>query len=417
MTPFVNSHYLAAILVSAGGVAIAAMLRREGPAWLEENRPMLSGALFLWGLLWWSAGGHIEIQSQPALSGQLAAHVMYFGVTALILTLLGGRLTWTMARVASLLLVPVLTLFAFESLNTLSHPLQDGGWWAWPLSIALAYLALRRNEAVVPVGVGMGLHALGAWLVIWAVTGELLWQVAQLVPESPTWSQALLGLIPAAALLALVPQVSSPRWPFADRAVAYVAVAGGGLALFLAGWNVYADFASDGSAAPLPYIPVASPMDIAQALGICALATHWRAVERTWGEHIGLDWRRALPGLLALIAFALVNVLLLRTLHQYADLPYTPEGVAASTIAQTSLTIFWTTLALIGMAWATRSGRRIAWLCGATLLGVVILKLFVVDLSRTGTVLRIVSFLGVGVLMLVIGYLSPIPPRRSEAVA
>jgi uncharacterized membrane protein len=43
--------------------------------------------------------------------------------------------------------------------------------------------------------------------------------------------------------------------------------------------------------------------------------------------------------------------------------------------------------------------------------------LFLVDLSRTGTVLRIVSFLGVGALMLVIGYLSPIPPRRSQATA
>ncbi len=416
-TLFLNSHYLAAILVSTGGIASAAMLRREGPAWLEEYRPVLSVRLFIWGLLWWCGGGYTEIQSHVAASGQLAAHVAYFGVTALMLTLLGTRLTWTMARVASLLLLPVLAFFAFGSLTTLSHPLQDGGWWAWPLSIALAYLALRRDEAVAPMWFGTGLHALGVWLVIWAITGELVWQVAQLVRESPTWSQALLGLMPAAALLALTTRSSSQSWPFVDRTVAYVAVAGGGLALFLAGWNVYADFASDGLAAPLPYIPIASPMDIAQGLGILALASHWRTIERTWGDHIGMDWRRALPGLLALIAFAWLNVLLLRTLHQYADVPYTPEGVAASTLAQTSLTIFGTTLALVGMAWATRSGRRIVWLFGATLLGLVILKLFLVDLSRTGTVLRIVSFLGVGVLMLVIGYLSPIPPRRSEAAA
>lgn len=416
-TPFLNSHYLAAILVSTGGIAIAAMLRREGRAWLEAGRPALSAGLFIWGLLWWSGGGNSEIQSHVAASGQLAAHIAYFAVTALILTLLGTRLAWTMARVASLLLLPVLALFALESLTTLAHPLQDGGWWAWPLAIALAYLALRRDDEVAPTWLGTGLHAVGVWLVIWAVTGELVWQAAQLVTESPAWSQAFLGLIPAAALLVLARQISSPRWPFADRAVAYVALAGGGLALFLAIWNVYADFASDGLAAPLPYIPIASPMDIAQGLGILALATHWRTVEQRWGEHIDVDWRRALPTLLALIAFAWLNVLLLRTLHQYADVPYSLEGVAASTLAQTSLTIFWTTLALLGMAWATRSGARILWLCGATLLGLVILKLFLVDLSRTGTVLRIVSFLGVGVLMLIIGYLSPIPPRNPEAAA
>jgi uncharacterized membrane protein len=37
--------------------------------------------------------------------------------------------------------------------------------------------------------------------------------------------------------------------------------------------------------------------------------------------------------------------------------------------------------------------------------------LFVVDLGSTGTVARIVSFLGVGVMLLVVGYFSPVPPK------
>jgi Predicted membrane protein (DUF2339) len=47
-------------------------------------------------------------------------------------------------------------------------------------------------------------------------------------------------------------------------------------------------------------------------------------------------------------------------------------------------------------------------------LSAVVLKLFMVDLSRTGTVPRIVSFLGVGVLMLIIGYFSPLPPHSAR---
>jgi uncharacterized membrane protein len=54
------------------------------------------------------------------------------------------------------------------------------------------------------------------------------------------------------------------------------------------------------------------------------------------------------------------------------------------------------------------------WLAGGALLAVVVAKLFLVDLSRVGTVGRIVSFVGVGVLMLIIGYFSPLPPARSE---
>jgi uncharacterized membrane protein len=56
----------------------------------------------------------------------------------------------------------------------------------------------------------------------------------------------------------------------------------------------------------------------------------------------------------------------------------------------------------------------VQWLAGAVLLGVVVLKLFVLDLANTGTLARIVSFLGVGVLLLAIGYFAPVPPGAKE---
>jgi uncharacterized membrane protein len=40
--------------------------------------------------------------------------------------------------------------------------------------------------------------------------------------------------------------------------------------------------------------------------------------------------------------------------------------------------------------------------------------LFFIDLSNVGGVERIVSFMGVGLLMLVIGYVSPVPPRAVQ---
>jgi uncharacterized membrane protein len=60
---------------------------------------------------------------------------------------------------------------------------------------------------------------------------------------------------------------------------------------------------------------------------------------------------------------------------------------------------------------ARRASRR-GWIVGAALLGLVIAKLFVVDLSNLETMARIVSFVTVGVLMLVIGYLAPLPPSE-----
>ena len=55
-----------------------------------------------------------------------------------------------------------------------------------------------------------------------------------------------------------------------------------------------------------------------------------------------------------------------------------------------------------------------SWIAGAALLGVVVAKLFLVDLSRAGTIERIVSFIGVGLLLLLIGYLAPVPARREQ---
>jgi len=44
------------------------------------------------------------------------------------------------------------------------------------------------------------------------------------------------------------------------------------------------------------------------------------------------------------------------------------------------------------------------------------LKLFVIDLGNSGTLARIISFLGVGVMLLVVGYFAPVPPKQPKAV-
>ena len=66
------------------------------------------------------------------------------------------------------------------------------------------------------------------------------------------------------------------------------------------------------------------------------------------------------------------------------------------------------------MVAGTRRGQRFVWFAGASLLGIVLAKMFLVDLSRTGTIARIVSFIGVGVLMLIIGRFSPVPPATPD---
>ena len=59
-----------------------------------------------------------------------------------------------------------------------------------------------------------------------------------------------------------------------------------------------------------------------------------------------------------------------------------------------------------------RFARRV--LLGAALIAVVVAKLFFVELGNRGGLERIISFIGVGVLLLVVGYFAPLPPRKAE---
>jgi uncharacterized membrane protein len=52
-------------------------------------------------------------------------------------------------------------------------------------------------------------------------------------------------------------------------------------------------------------------------------------------------------------------------------------------------------------------------MAGAGLLALVVAKLFFVDLSNVGGIGRVISFLGVGLLMLAISYLAPFPSDKT----
>ena len=62
-----------------------------------------------------------------------------------------------------------------------------------------------------------------------------------------------------------------------------------------------------------------------------------------------------------------------------------------------------------------RRAHRGWWMAGAALMGLVVVKLFLVELGNTGTVARIVSFIAIGALLLVLGYVAPAPPRAGVA--
>jgi uncharacterized membrane protein len=81
---------------------------------------------------------------------------------------------------------------------------------------------------------------------------------------------------------------------------------------------------------------------------------------------------------------------------------------------QAGYSILWTLIAVVLMVMAHRKARRGMWTVGAALIGLTVLKLFVIDLSNRGGSERIVTFIAVGVLLLVVGYFAPMPPAAAR---
>ncbi len=122
---------------------------------------------------------------------------------------------------------------------------------------------------------------------------------------------------------------------------------------------------------------------------------------------------------LGLISFWLISSMLIRTLHAFIGTPLwdgAQGGAWNSEQVQTGLTILWTLLALVATIIASRYWQRALWFMGIGLLGIVVLKLVLVDLSQTDAIWRVISFIGAGSLILLIGYLAPLPPVDKEQV-
>lgn len=81
------------------------------------------------------------------------------------------------------------------------------------------------------------------------------------------------------------------------------------------------------------------------------------------------------------------------------------------------LSVVWSASALVLMRVAARMTLRSAWWAGALMLGMVVLKLFIVDLAGDGSIARVISFVGVGLLLLLVGYVAPYPKAARVAAA
>lgn len=249
--------------------------------------------------------------------------------------------------------------------------------------------------------------------VTWLMTGTLL--IAQfsyylLPPSSGVMTVLITGIwLIALTQLCLRKKLNTPPWFNWQNALL-----GCGL-LFIplsVIWAIYSNWTHDGIVWGLAYLPVLNLYDLSLITIVAYLiSTHYLSIGQN--QKLIKD-NNLLLKIAGLLGFWLLSSVLIRTLHAYLGTPLWYQGAWLDEQVQTALTIFWTLTALVLTIISSRYQKRFWWFMGVGLLGIVVLKLVVIDLSQTDTIWRVVSFLGAGSLILLIGYLAPLPPEQDE---
>ena len=338
--------------------------------------------------------------------------LLWFAVSAGVMRWLSPRLLLAPLAVPAMLLVPVAALLAVLTAEEHSHPLDSVGLLAWPLTGVVVYRLLASRDPDDEPPWFCYLHAAALWLMTAMLTWEAGHQVHSLVGAAGAWRLAAVGLVPAASV-ALVLRLADrgvslpgayPRW--------YRGLGLGPIAAALGCWVLFACVAHDGNPWPLAYVPVLNPLDTAIGLVLLVLLKWLRCFESlTAEEDGGRRHPRYAWQVVGLLAFLWLNAILARAAHFWGGVPYRMDDLLRSAGYQATLALCWGALGIAFMVAGTRRARRTLWMTGAGLMTLVVLKLLVFDLSNSGTVARIVSFMAIGGLLLLVGYLAPVPPR------
>ncbi len=414
--PETAAVWLGCLIIALGALFIGWQAGRAGE-YSRSMEALASPALAAWGLLWWLGGGLHEIGLRLEIVWWPAAALLFFTGTALACGLLARRLPWPLLRIPALALPLGMVAVALYQMGGVDHPFAYLGYLAWPAAFAAYYWMLHRHEPEMHRHAIRALHLITLWLLAFIACWEVAWQIDHAVRGAGTWPLIAWLIVPALLLLALCTRGRRLAWPVAAHWHTYLALGSLPLAIFLVLWSLTTNLTSTGDPAPLPYVPLLNPLDLAQAFAFMCLITWVLTLRReqvSWMERIPKKWSY---GALAGLAFVWVNAVLLRTLHYWAGIAYQFDIMWRSTMVQAAFSIFWSLLALAVMLFATRKGFRVLWFIGAALMGVVVIKLFTIDISNVGGLARIVSFIGVAILMLIIGYISPVPPRHAEQSA
>lgn len=412
-TPALNSAFLGSIMIGIAGLFTAYQyeIHRQRVRSVERQCHI---ALLIWGLCWWFGAGVTEIEQHVQHKYELNLWLLYFSVSLLALFTVARKFNWGTGTWPPLLLPLIMVVIAGIAFidSVIRQPFQNYGYLCWTIAFAIQYYLLHQGEQCWQKKLVTTSHMLTLWLLLFILSWLCSVVFSEHVPGMHNWDLIFWGVVPAIFIMLILNYGERVAWPVMANRHACQSAGLLPVNVFLSIWLLVICF-SENDPSPLGYIPILNPHDVAVLFVLFNLYNwYWQLREQNIPVIKGIDMKQ-LAIVIAGLAFVWINTVLAHAIHFYSDVPWRLWSLIRSELFQTSLSILWTIIALALMLYATRIEWRKLWFTGGLLLAVTIVKLFVIDLADSGTITRIISFLTVGGLMLVIGYFSPAPPKKS----
>jgi uncharacterized membrane protein len=404
--PFQNSGWWSALVFSLCGFVGAWLLLR-----VERKKlpvPIPNVMLLVWASLWWGGAWIAELNRWLPDNKALPAMVVMLIVTQLLWWAVARWQDWSELRRFTYSHLPLAFMLSLMALVTQAHPFENFGWLVWPLAVTTHFFLLYAHENSSNEKVKKYSHIVGVWWILLFASFETRWHFSLLGDQYSAWPKLGWALIPLAYLWWAGRWTHPSPWPFTHYLDAYRRTAALPVVILLAVGLFVLNFASSGAANPLPYVPLLNPLEITLIAGMLVIV-QWVKNQAGLTEILFMH-RAAVLG----YGFLVLTAGVFRAVHHWAGVPWRFEQLIHTTLLQVVLSVVWTVVASMAMLIASKYQKRALWMAGAVLIAVVVAKLFLVELSQSGTIERIVSFMVVGVLLLLMGYFAPVPPKKIQ---
>lgn len=278
---------------------------------------------------------------------------------------------------------------------------------AWCFAFIVQYSILRRMDLSNKTE-NTSMHTLLIWLLmlVLAIIANNLCSHENLGAQ---WPVFLNGLIASVVLYALISfGYRKDCWPYSDCPVHYVKTVVAPLIILSALGVFYVSFSLIGGSQSEHFIPILNLTDITVIIVLSTLlyaAPCWLKFSQNHNP------KPLFYGVWTGLVFIWLNSVILNTMHAWLNIPLTWNEIVNSPIIQLSLSTFYAIFSLITMIIATSKKWRYVWFIGFGLIIFTTVKLLLIDLANINTIERIITFIVTGFILLLIGYLSPLPPK------